>query len=227
MERPYVHINCAASLDGKIARPDGSRLRISGKHDMERVHRLRSDLGAVLVGAGTISADDPKLDVKEKFVPRPPEIFKIVLDGRGNIPVSSRFLRTPGRAIILSSELCSKRWLDEIRSTIRTEELDAEVVLLPGADGGMDPGSVLEELYKKGIGSVLVEGGSRTIWEFASRGLYDRMTIYYGPILVGGVGPTIMAGEGHLQDPTPVVIQEMLRSLDGGILVTLVPLGSQ
>ncbi len=59
MERPYVHINFAMTLDGRLANPDGSRLRISCPMDMERVHRLRQELGAVLVGAGTIIADDP------------------------------------------------------------------------------------------------------------------------------------------------------------------------
>ncbi len=223
MERPYVHINCAASLDGKISKPDGSRLRISGEHDMERVHRLRSDMGAVLVGAGTVISDDPKLRVKEIFVPRPPPIFKIIMDGRGTIPTSSRFLRTPGRSIIATSKHCSQDWLKGIGSTIEEEELDAEVVRFPDVDGNFDPRTLLEELASRGITSLLVEGGSNIIWQFVSGELFDKMTIYFGPMMVGGAGPTIMGGEGHMQDPISVVVQEMLRSLDGGMLVTVTP----
>lgn len=223
MDRPYIHINCASTLDGKIARPDGSRLRISGEHDMERVHRLRAEIGAVLVGAGTVINDDPKLTVKEKFVPDPPKLTKIILDGKGLIPASSRFLRTEGTSLIATSDSCSGEWFESITEAIEHDDLDAEVLMLPGVDDVFDLSNMLEELNRMRVGSVLVEGGSSTISQFVSKDLFDIMTIYYGPMFIGGSGPTIMGGDGSMNNISSVDIEEVRRTEDGGVLVTVRP----
>jgi 2,5-diamino-6-(ribosylamino)-4(3H)-pyrimidinone 5'-phosphate reductase len=219
MDRPYIHINCASTLDGKIARPDGSRLRISGEHDMERVHRLRAEMGAILVGADTVINDDPKLIVKEKFVPDPPELTKIILDGKGRIPASSRFLRTKGTSLIATSESCSGEWFENITEAIEHEDLDAEVIMLPCVNDVFDLSKMLEELNGMKVESVLVEGGSVTISQFVSKGLFDIMTIYYGPMLIGGSGPTIMDRDGI----SGVDIEDVQRTYEGGILLTIRP----
>ncbi|MGA1794129.1 MAG: RibD family protein [Thermoplasmatota archaeon] len=228
MERPWVHINCASTLDGKIARPDGSRLRISGPWDILRVHRLRAELGAILVGAGTITADDPKLRVKEEIVHDPPHLTKIVLDGTGKVPASSRFLRTGGRSVILTTEQCDPAWYETLLRTADKEGLDLEVVRMSGNDTRIDLQEALGALLERGVRKVLVEGGSETISEFVRCALFDRFTIYFGPIMIGGNGPTIMGGFGLPDSPLGMHIEKVEKTPDGGLLVEFgLPAGSQ
>lgn len=223
MARPFIHINCASSLDGKIARPDGSRLRISGPWDMERVHRLRSDLGAILVGAGTIISDDPKLTIKEEYVPGAPPLEKIIIDGLGKVPLSSRSLRTEGRSIIITSHECDRQWHRSLKSVREEEGLDLEIVQLGSRGGKLDLEEAMEALYDLEVTGILVEGGSRTIWEFVELGLFDKFTIYYGPMLIGGSGPSIIGGMGFMESPTSIKIEKIKRTPDGGILVEMSP----
>jgi riboflavin-specific deaminase-like protein len=223
MDRPFIHINCASTLDGKIARPDGSRLRISGKWDMERVHRLRADLGAVMVGAGTVIHDDPKLMVKEEYVPEPPPLDKIVIDGKGRIPISSRFLRTRGRSIVVTSDTCDREWLGDLKRAGDNEGSDIEILQLEGKNGRIDPLEILNSVHGLDITGILVEGGSRIIWEFVELALFDRFTIYYGPMLIGGKGPTVMGGMGFMEAPTPVILNRIENTPDGGFLVEILP----
>jgi len=228
MDRPWVHINCASTLDGKIARPDGSRLRISGPWDKERVHKLRAELSAILVGAGTIVADDPKLTVKEDIVRNPPPLTKIVLDGAGKVSASSRFLRTNGRSIILTSDLCDSSWYEMITRTADIEGLELEVVRLSGENGRIDIGEAMGVLWEKGVRKVLVEGGAETISEFVRSGILDRFTIYFGPIMMGGNGPTIMGGPGLPGSPFEIDIEKLEMTPDGGFLVEFkIPRGHQ
>jgi len=218
MDRPHVHINCAASLDGKIAGPDGSRLRISGRWDMERVHILRAEIGSILVGAGTVMTDDPKLTVKSDFVRDAPPLTKIILDGAGRVPPSARAFRTPGRTLLVTSSDCDPDWSDLIKNTVSSEGLDLEIVLIDGNEQRLDLQEVLSQLVKRDVRSLLVEGGSETIWNFYNEGLFDLFTIYFGPIMVGGRGPSILGGPGF-DNPPPVLVKEILRAPEGGYLV--------
>ncbi|MFW3145725.1 MAG: RibD family protein [Thermoplasmatota archaeon] len=225
MERPVIHINCAATVDGKISKPDGSRLRISGEWDMGRVHRLRASLGAVLVGSGTIIKDDPKLTVKEVHVPDPPSIFKVVIDGRGRIPSASRFLRTRGHSIIATRSDCSPDWKRNILESIEDEGLDARIMEFEPSENTIDIEVLLRKLADLGVDGILVEGGSRTIWEFVSGGFFDKFTIYLGPMVVGGNGPTVMSGPGFDEAPLNVKIMNVQETPDGGLLVEMEPSG--
>jgi riboflavin-specific deaminase-like protein len=192
MDRPVVHINCASTLDGRIARPDGSRLRISCAEDMVRVHHLRQDTGSIVIGAGTVIADDPKLTVKTSIIRDGRPLNKIVIDGMGRIPISARFLRTPGRSIIASTRNHDPVRLEELEEAVIDEDLDVEILMLEGKEGRIDPEELLIELKDMGIDSILVEGGSSIIRQFVVKGLFDRFTVYYGPMVIGGNGPSIV-----------------------------------
>lgn len=194
MDRPFIQINCASTLDGRIAKPDGSRLRISCPDDMRRVHELRAEFKAIMVGAGTILADDPKLTVKERYVKNPPELVKIIIDGKGRIPADSRFLRTKGRSIIVTSQDSDPEWIFYITKTIEDEYLDAEMVILNSRKGRIDIKDVLGELKGMGIERIMVEGGSDVIGQFMEIGSFDIFTIYFGPMIIGGKGPGIVDG---------------------------------
>jgi riboflavin-specific deaminase-like protein len=221
MNRPFIHINCASTLDGKISKPDGSRLRISSKWDKERVHRLRNELGAILVGAGTIILDDPKLTVKKELVADPKGLDKIVIDGKGRIPVSSRFLRTEGRSIIVTSEECDREWYDGMNAVLEEDGVKLEIIQMKGRGTNLDLNEVLEHIYKIGITKLLVEGGSSIISEFVENELFDRFTVYFGPILIGGSGPTIMGGKGSMS-PIQIRCENITKTPEGGFLVEMV-----
>lgn len=217
MKRPYIHVNCASTLDGRISRPDGSRLRISGTEDIKRVHRLRQELGSILVGAGTVIADDPKLTVKRSVVTDPRPLNKVVIDGKGSIPPSSRFMRTPGRSVIACTPFHVPGNLEEMERTIIEENLDVEILMMDGNDGRIDVAELLASMSDLGIDSILVEGGSSIIRQFVENGLFDRLTIYYGPMIIGGDGPSIV---DIVQEPLRLRI-ESCEKMGEGLLMEL------
>jgi riboflavin-specific deaminase-like protein len=218
--RPYVHINCASTLDGKIALPDGGRLRISTPWDKARVHRLRATLGAVLVGAGTVIADDPKLTVDPEMAEPPESMVKIVLDGAGRIPPSARFLGTEGRSVVVTTEACPPGW----RGSFERLEEEGRIELLVLKRGpDIDPLECFMALDRLGVRGILVEGGSDTIARIVASGEFDLLTIFYGPLLMGGHGPTIAGGPGIGGGPLALRLSAIQRPVGGGILAEYTP----
>ncbi len=104
MKRPHVIINCAMSADGKIASPARKQMRISSEQDIERMYRLRNESDAVLVGIGTILADDPKLTVKESYVHHPKQPLRVILDSKGRTPSHALALNTVSKTLIITAE---------------------------------------------------------------------------------------------------------------------------
>ena len=181
--RPFVHLKLAATLDGRIAAADESGGRVTGEAARLRAHQLRAEAGAVLVGAGTARADDPLLTVRG-LPEEPPRITRVVLDPRLTIGGDSHLARTAAQApVLIFSE---ERALDG-----REKELEAsgvEVVAAPRSSEGLDLTFVLEELGRRGIRGVLVEGGGKTAARFVETGLADKLTFFYAPKLVGSEG---------------------------------------
>ncbi len=218
MNRPYVHINCASTLDGRISRPDGSRLKISCEEDIQRVHLLRQELGSILVGAGTMIADDPKLIVKSSIVPEHQPLNKIVIDGKGRVPLGSRSFRTPGRSIIAVTEKADMDHISELEKASKEEVFDLEVLILEGDEGRLDLKDLLIKLKEIGVEAVLVEGGSSIIRQFVEKNLFDRFTIYYGPMLIGGRGPSIV----DILEAGPIALSiKKVEPMGEGLLVDI------
>jgi 2,5-diamino-6-(ribosylamino)-4(3H)-pyrimidinone 5'-phosphate reductase len=211
--RARVLINCAASLDGKIAYADGSRASLSGPEDLRRVHRMRNSVDAILVGIGTVMADDPSLAVRPEFArPRRRAPTKIVLDSSCRTPAGARLLSSPGRAVVVTAEGCA--------GSVQ----GAEMVRCGG--GRVDLARLLALLPGRGIESVMVEGGGTVIRSFLAAGLWDRMTVYYAPLVIGGgTTPTIADGDGAT-GPGGIVGARITasRGLGDGLLVTFRPL---
>ena len=179
--RPFVHLKLAATLDGRIAASGGDSKWITGEAARLRAHELRAEAGAVLVGAGTVRADDPLLTARG-LAEEPPRITRAVLDPRLTIPLNSRLVEsaTEGPVVIFAD----KRRLDG-------RELEArgvEVVGVPPAGEGLELLFVLEELGRRGMRGVLVEGGGETAARFVDAGLADKLTVFYAPKLVGSEG---------------------------------------
>jgi 2,5-diamino-6-(ribosylamino)-4(3H)-pyrimidinone 5'-phosphate reductase len=203
--RPQVTVNCAMTADGKIAGRSRRQLRISSVEDLERVKRLRAASDAILVGVGTVLADDPHLTVKGN----PPEKnpLRVVLDSKGRTPRDARVLDARSRTLIVTTEECSSTW--------------------PGAEalragrGRIDLDALLRNLYERGVRSVMVEGGGETIFSFFEKGLVDRYCIFVGSMIVGGrSSPTPADGEGFDQESAARLKLASCEHLGDGVLLT-------
>lgn len=183
--RPEVTVNCAMTADGKIAGRSRRQMRISSREDMERVKCLRSSSDAILVGVGTVLADDPHLTVKGLTYDENP--LRVVLDSSGRTPEGAQVLDERAATLIVTAEDCQRAWP-------RGEVFRA-------GRGKVDLVRTLEHLYSRGIRKLMVEGGGETIFSFFREGLVDRYCVYVGSIVIGGRGsPTPADGEGFPQD---------------------------
>ena len=189
--RCWVTLKWAQSIDGKLARAQGSENRwISNELSRKDAHRLRRRAGAVLVGINTVLADDPFL------VPRPPKgkkPIRVVLDSFLRIKLTSRLLRTTktGPAIVFTRQESVAQKADIVD---RITKKGAEVVAYPETYGRSNLYSVLDELASRGVAEVLVEGGPAVIGSFLKERLADEVCIYTAPMLLGQQGSVDMAG---------------------------------
>jgi len=222
MARPFIHLNCASTADGKLSFPDGTRLRISDEFDMRRVNRLRQKYGCILIGAGTVLTDDPSLTVKKRYVDGPRPLTKVVLDGKGVVSPSSRFLKSPGRSIIVTGDGSDPYWALEIETMGKFDKRMVEFIKLSTEGEVFSLSDAMNRLYGMGIKGILVEGGSYTLWSFISEGLFDRLSIYYGPMIVGGHGPTPASGIGTLS-PIPLSLHTVTKTPFDGMIVEYLP----
>jgi len=180
--RPHVVVNAAMSVDGKIALPSRKGVRISNEEDMRRVHHLRAECDAILVGVGTVLMDDPKLTVKPELA-KGPNPLRIVLDSDGNTPDAAAVLDGTAPTLIATNNACTK--------TFR----NAEVVRC--GEDAVDVRKLLGILAERGVKRLLVEGGSTVNWSFFRAGLVDELYVFVGDLVIGGhSAPSLVGGEG-------------------------------
>ncbi len=179
--RPRVIVNCAMSPDGKIAGKERRQQRISSPEDMDRVLKLRTECQAILVGAGTILADDPHLTVKG--LPPERQALRVVLDPRGKVPDNALVLDHRARTLMVTLEDCIRQYPGV--ETIRLGK------------GTVDLAVLLDLLGERGVSTLLVEGGGETIHSFFKAGLVDLYSVFVGDFIIGGrESPTPVDGEG-------------------------------
>ena len=181
--RPFVHLKLAATMDGRIAAAGGDSRWVTGKEARLRAHQLRAEAGGVLVGANTVRIDDPLLTARD-LPERPPRITRVVLDPQLTTGSESRLVRTASEAPVLI--FADKNSFDGREQ--RLEAPGVEVVATPRSSEGLDLLFVLDELGRRGIRGVLVEGGGETAARFVGEGLADKLTLFYAPKLVGSEG---------------------------------------
>ena len=186
--RPFVSLKFAMSLDGKIATRSGNSRWISGEQARADGHELRHMHDAILVGVNTVIADDPQLTTRIASRQDARQPLRIVLDSHLRIPRTARVL--DGHTLIAST------------SSGAVE--GAEVLTLPaGEDGRVPIDLLLDELGRRGIISVLVEGGAKTHATFLESSLVDKVYAYIAPIIIGGIdapGPVAGLGITSLED---------------------------
>lgn len=199
--RPFVHLKLATSLDGRIATRAGDARWITGPEARTYAHRLRRRHAAVLVGIGTVLADDPELSVRHVPGRQP---TPVVLDARGRLPVGARLLAGGRRPIVAVHGLpvARKREL---------ESAGCRVWELPSGSDRIDLPLLLARLGDEGADSVLIEGGGETAASFLEARLVDRVTFLVAPLViggrravasVGGEGPERLAQATALRDVT-------------------------
>ena len=183
--RPFVALKLAVSLDARIADRTGRSQWVSGSEAREYAHWLRAGFDAIGVGAGTASADDPALTVRGRVMPaRPP--LRVVFDRRGEVPVAATVVRTARETPTLV--LLGREVPEPTRAA-----LEAAGALVADADG---PGDAAAELARRGVGSVLIEGGGVVAGRWLKEDLVDRIYLISAPILLGGDGVPAFAGIG-------------------------------
>jgi diaminohydroxyphosphoribosylaminopyrimidine deaminase/5-amino-6-(5-phosphoribosylamino)uracil reductase len=193
---PFVLAKAALTLDGKIACASGESRWITALPARRYAHRLRSLADAVVVGSGTLRADDPALNVRLAPVLRPGRPWRIVLAGKRGVDHGAKIFRPDagGLKTILASGQTQRR---------ETPMRGVEVWRLPGAGGRVDLGALLRKLGEAACSLVLVEGGAETLAAFLGLGpgggknWVDRVHFIYAPKLFGGrQAPGVIGGEG-------------------------------
>ncbi|MCK4445175.1 MAG: 2,5-diamino-6-(ribosylamino)-4(3H)-pyrimidinone 5'-phosphate reductase [Thermoplasmata archaeon] len=204
---PYTIINCAMSVDGKISLPSRKQTRISSEEDIARVHRLRNECDAILVGVGTILADDPKLTVKEKYVENPRNPLRVVIDSEGRTPSDAEVLSGDAPTLIVTTEGCATTF--------------GQADLTRCGEDKVDLHSLMSFLYERGVRKLLVEGGETVVWSFLKEGLVDELKVFVGSMVIGGTGsPTLAGGEGaaSFDDIISLTLKNSARLGDGVLL---------
>ena len=183
LQTELVIAQTGQSLDGRIATASGHSHFVTGPADIRRLHRLRALVDAVVVGAGTIAADDPHLTVREVEGENP---VRIVLDPDGRLD-PSRHVFSDGAARTIVVRRPSGGPGDDVRTVADGETLTVPVADLNGVKG-FDPKAVLRALRDRGYSRVLVEGGGITVSRFLQAGAVDRLHVTVAPLLIGS-GP--------------------------------------
>lgn len=200
--RPWVILKWAQSIDGKLSTRLRHEVRVSGEQAARLVHRWRGQVDGIITGIGTILADDPLLTAR---LVRPRRTAaRIILDSRLRLPANSLLARSAGQSPVIVA--CTKRSRDDrSRRASRLERLGCEILALPSGDGTVPLNDLLDELGRRNMTNVMVEGGGRVMGSFFDQKLADEARIFVAPTLAGGrKAPGALDGVGDEQWPPPL-----------------------
>ena len=206
MERPYITIKFAQTLDGKIAAADGTSRWISGKLSRRRVHALRAKYDAVLIGVGTVLSDNPRLTTRLIKGKNP---ARVVIDGKLRIPVRSWLARhsKATRTIVFTTSKAPRR------KRMRLTAQGVECITVPShGAGSVDLNEVVRTLHRMKIRKVLVEGGAKITTSLLKAGLADRIVTFICPRILGsGLGSIGDLGIGTLKRALRLDCRKIVR----------------
>lgn len=211
--RPTVWVNCAASADGRLAYADGRRALLSGPEDLRRVQQLRADADAILVGVGTVIRDDPSLRVHWDLLDRSPgrSPLRVVVDSTGRTPEGARVLDRSAPTIVAISERATRRFPPPVRTIVAGRER-------------VDLKTLFARLREAGVQRLMVEGGAEILSSVLREGLFDRWTVYFAPVLIGGSSaPPVLRGPETRDDAQATRLRLLgVERLGAGFLATYV-----
>lgn len=216
MERPFVSINMAMTVDGKITSALREYPRFTSAFDKKNMDRLRAEADAILVGAGTVRADNPALHVRDpemralrRALGKPEGLLQVLVSASLELGTASRFLDAAeaGTCIIATVEDAP-----ELRVASLADK--AEIWLLGRAQ--VDLSRLLHKLKQRGVERLLVEGGGELNWGFVRDDLLDELYVTIAPALLGGrEAPTLLEGEGlTMRGRKPLRLVEIHREGD-------------
>ncbi|HMN37461.1 MAG TPA: RibD family protein [Hyphomicrobium sp.] len=213
-DRPFVIAQLGQSLDGRIATPTGASRWINGSGALDHLHRLRANVDAVVVGVGTVTHDDPELTVRRVEGRNP---ARVVIDPNNRMPFSSRCLADDGSRRIIFRKgdgVCDPK---------------VEYITIPDGAAFVDPKWIVDALYARGLGKILIEGGARTVSGFIDSGAVDRLHVLVAPVILGSgipglsLAPIATMNEArrpltrtHVLDGGDVLFDCDLRGIDEG-----------
>jgi len=176
--RPFVTLKAAVSLDGKIAAVGGESKWITGASSRRMVHRLRSRHQAIMVGVGTVLADDPSLTARVAAGRNP---VRIIVDGKLEIPPESRLLHDGAAPVLIATTVGEGH-----RTSRELESEGVQLIHMKGTSGKLDMKELMQELARRDISSLLLEGGSGINAAALNAGVVNRVVFFVAPKIIGG-----------------------------------------
>lgn len=212
--RPLVTLKLAMSLDGKIATRTGDSRWISGEASRRMVHATRDRSDAVMIGVGTVLADDPSLTTR---LVEGRDAVRVICDSRARTPADARVIAqdSPAACVIAVGETAPEDRVETL------EAAGAEVLRLPERDGRVDLAALMDVLGDRGMLNVLMEGGGTLAWGALEAGVIDRVALFYAPMLLGGDEAVSGVGGVGVESVTnaPALRDVSVRGIDDDVLV--------
>jgi diaminohydroxyphosphoribosylaminopyrimidine deaminase/5-amino-6-(5-phosphoribosylamino)uracil reductase len=215
--RPWVIAKAACSLDGKIATVGGESQWLTGQAARTLGHRLRHRVDAIVVGIGTVLADDPQLTTR---LPRGPgrDPIRVILDSRLRLPLTARMLHLDSAAPTWAAT--TNQAPPDMRRAL--EGTGAQILVLPGEAGRVSLPALLAELGARHVQSLLVEGGAETLGTFFDERLVNQFYFFYAPKILGGQkAPGAVGGQGVIHLGEAHIARDLkVRRLGSDLLVS-------
>jgi diaminohydroxyphosphoribosylaminopyrimidine deaminase / 5-amino-6-(5-phosphoribosylamino)uracil reductase len=204
--KPFVVAQLGQSLDGRIALPTGESKYINGPAALDHLHRLRAEVDAVIVGIGTVVADDPQLTVRRVQGRNP---ARVIIDPNARLALPCRCLENNGAPVILLRQ----------KGCNAPIPAGAQAIFLEAGKQGISCEKIIRALAERGFRRLLVEGGSATVSRFFNEGQLDRLHILVGPVFLGE-GKTGLNFTAPLRLASAVRVEPLIYQLgDGEVLI--------
>lgn len=219
MERPFTFINSAMSADGKISTRERKQVRISGSVDFDRMDELRASSDAVMVGIGTVLADDPSLTVKSearraarKADGHEENPVRVVVDSKARTPIDADiFKKGEGTRVVAVSRSAPRE---------RVKVLEEVAVVIVAGENKVDLPELVVRLKEVGIDRLMIEGGAGLNWGMLSCGLVDEIYSFVGNLIIGGSSsPTLVDGPGFEENEIMGLEFVSCERMDDGVVL--------
>lgn len=214
--KPYVILNAAMTLDGKIATKTGSS-EISGPEDLERVHEIRKNADGIMVGIGTVLADDPRLTVHKIPSSKSDNPIRVVVDNKARTPIDFRILNDDADTIIAVGSICDENNPNSDEDAVsRAKAISQKADVFYSSKTPVDLVEFMDYLYSKGIRTLMLEGGATLNFSMIKDNLIDEVRICIAPMIAGGRdAKTFFDGEGfdYMKDAVKL---ELVKSYSCG-----------
>ncbi|MDO5820546.1 MAG: 2,5-diamino-6-(ribosylamino)-4(3H)-pyrimidinone 5'-phosphate reductase [Methanobrevibacter sp.] len=214
--KPYVILNAAMTLDGKIATKTGSS-EISGPEDLERVHEIRKNADGIMVGIGTVLADDPRLTVHKIPSSKSDNPIRVVVDNKARTPIDFRILNDDADTIIAVGSICDENNPQSDADAVsRAKSISQKADVFYSSKTPVDLVEFMNYLYSKGIKTLMLEGGATLNFSMIRENLIDEVRICIAPMIAGGRdAKTFFDGEGfdYMKDAVKL---ELIKSYSCG-----------